>query len=67
MLAPIVRIIMRYGAGFLVAKGLLTPEDGTAFGLDPDIAQMLEVGIGMAVGAATELYYAASKRWGWNT
>jgi hypothetical protein len=67
MTGVIVRILLRYGAGFLVAKGLLSPEDGSTFAVDPDLAQMLEVGIGLAVGAATELYYTLAKKWGWAT
>lgn len=67
MTGVLVRIILRYGAGFLVAKGLLTPEDGTALGVDPDVAQMLEIGIGAAIGAGTELYYALARKFGWST
>lgn len=67
MVGVVVRIILRYGAGFLVAKGLLSPEDGSTFAVDPDLAQMLEIGIGFGIGAATEAYYAIAKRLGWAT
>jgi hypothetical protein len=62
-----IRIILRYFAGFLVAKGLLSPEDGSTFAVDPDIAQFMEMGVGIAVGAITEGYYYLARRWGWTT
>ena len=67
MTGAIVRIILRYGSGALVAKGILSPDDGAIFAADPDVAQMLQVGIGAAIGAATEVYYAIAKRMGWAT
>lgn len=67
MTGVLIRIALRYSAGFLVARGLLSPEDGSVFAVDPDLAKMLEIGIGLAIGALTEAYYAFAKRWGWAT
>jgi hypothetical protein len=67
MTGVIVRILLRYGAGFLVAKGLLSPEDGSTFAVDPDLARFLEMGIGASIGAVTEAYYFFAKKWGWAT
>jgi len=60
-----IRILLRYAAGALVAKGLLSVEDGASFATDPDLMQLLEVGAGLAIGAATELWYAAARKFGW--
>jgi hypothetical protein len=60
-----IRILLRYAAGALVAKGLLSAEDGATFISDPDITQLLEAGAGLAIGAATELWYWAARKYGW--
>lgn len=65
MTGILIRILLRYAAGALVAKGLLSPEDGTAFAGDQEIMQLLEVAAGIGIGAATELWYAAARKFGW--
>ena len=50
MSAVVIRIVLRYGAGLLVAKGLLAPEIGPALADDPDIQMVLEVGVGLVAG-----------------
>ncbi len=65
MTGILIRILLRYAAGALVAKGLLTAEDGASFATDPDIMQALEVAAGIGIGAATELWYAAARKFGW--
>jgi len=60
-MTPIIRIILRYGAGFLVAKGYLTPSDGTFLATDPDII----MAAGAILGVVTEGWYALATRLGW--
>jgi hypothetical protein len=66
MTAPIARIVLRYIVGLLVAKAIFSPEDGNAFISDPEIAQMVELGVGVVVGAVTEAWYGLARRWGWS-
>lgn len=65
MTGPISRIILRYIVGLLVAKAIFSPEDGNILVSDPEIAQMVELGVGVVVGAVTEGWYALARRWGW--
>lgn len=62
MTSVIIRIGLRYGAAYLVARGLLSPDDGASLATDPDV-QML---IGTAMGAAAEGWYWAARRFGWS-
>lgn len=62
MTSVIVRIALRYGAGYLVLKGLLSAEDGTNFATDPDI-QML---VGAGLGVVAEGWYWAARKFGWS-
>ncbi len=57
-LAPIARIILRYGIGYLAGSGA-----GEALALDPDAVLVLS----LALGAAVEAIYAIAKRKGWAT
>ena len=67
MIGVFVRIFLRWFAGFLVAKGLFAPDDATIITSDPEIERLIVSGIGTAVGAGTELWYWAAKRYGWAT
>lgn len=62
MTEVIIRIVLRYVAAFLSAKGLLTQESGTAIVSDPNIAQGIEIGLGLFVGMAAECWYWATCR-----
>ncbi|HEV7321596.1 MAG TPA: hypothetical protein VGO04_23585 [Ensifer sp.] len=65
MSAVVVRILLRYGAGLLVAKGMLAPEAGPALAEDPDLQMLLQVGAGLVAGAACEGWYLLARRLGW--
>lgn len=52
-----VRIILRYLAMFLVAKGILSPELGDMLAYDPYVQMGFEAVIGFAIGAGVELWY----------
>jgi hypothetical protein len=63
MKAVIVRIILRYASGFLIAKGLV----GVDFAQDPDVAMLAEAILGGAIMVGTEVWYWAAKKYGWVT
>jgi len=65
MAAVIARIILRYGAGFLVAKGLLAPEAGAQLSTDPDMQMLLQVGAGGVAFVVSEGWYFFARRMGW--
>lgn len=65
MTAVIVRIVLRYAAGVLVARGLLGADDASAFSADPDIQMAVETGLGLAIAAATEWWHALARKFGW--
>ena len=56
--APIARIILRYGIGYMVGS-----QAGDALALDPDAVLMLS----LALGALVEIIYTLAKRRGWAT
>lgn len=57
-LAPIARIMLRYGIGYLAGSNI-----GDALAMDQDAVLMLS----MVLGAAVEVLYATAKRKGWAT
>lgn len=65
-MGAIIRIGLRYGAGFLVARGLLGESDGNMLAADPEVAALIETGVGLALGAASEAWYYLAKRLGWD-
>lgn len=56
--APLARIALRYGIGYLAGSGV-----GDALALDPDAV----LAVSVALGAAVEAVYAMAKRRGWAT
>ena len=56
-LAPFVRIILRYIAGVLIARGYFGEGDASLF-MDEEI-------IGLIVMLLNEAWYYAARRWGW--
>lgn len=67
LLSPILRIILRYVAGFLVAKGLLDAQTGADLAADADLLHVMEIAAGFTIAAVTEGFYALAKRFGWST
>lgn len=63
-MTPIIRILLRVLAGFLVGKGFT--EAQTLAG-DPELIALVETGIGAIIWVATEAWYALAKRFGWRT
>ncbi|MDW9814920.1 hypothetical protein GOB25_07530 [Sinorhizobium meliloti] len=65
MTAVLIRITLRYGAGLLVAKGLLAPEMGVDLSTDPDVTMALQVAAGVVAGVVSEAWYFLARRLGW--
>ena len=65
MIAVIIRIVLRYGAGILVARGLLGAGDAAALSADPEVQIALEAGVGLAISAATEGWYMLAHKFRW--
>ena len=63
----VIRIGLRYLAGFLIAKGFLMPDLGDALQKDPEVLAALQVVAGLAVGAISEGWYWLAKKLGWRT
>lgn len=58
MIAPIIRIVLRYGVGLVLGM-----EVGSLLAGDPDVVLLVATG----VGVATEAVYAYAKKKGWAT
>ncbi|ANT51236.1 hypothetical protein [Mesorhizobium amorphae] len=65
MIAVIIRIALRYGAGILVARGLIGAGDAAVLSADPEIQMALETGVGLALSAATEAWYVLARKFHW--
>ena len=66
MIAVIIRIALRYGAGVLVARGLLGAGDAAALSGDPEIQMALETGVGLALSIAAEAWYVLARKFHWS-
>lgn len=66
-MGPFTRIALRWAAGMLVAKGLFSPDDANLITSDPELARLVEMGLGAVAGAVAEGWYWLAKRLGWNT
>ena len=62
-MAPILRILARVLAGFLIGGGYMS--QGTADSIFADPA--FDMAIGAVLWGATEAFYWMAKRWGWRT
>lgn len=58
MIAPVTRIVLRYGVGTIFGM-----EVGSLLAGDPDVILLVATGIGVA----TEIAYAYAKKRGWAT
>ncbi|MFT3689677.1 hypothetical protein [Paenirhodobacter sp.] len=63
----IIRNVLRYISGALVAKGLIGADTGTALAVDPVIIETVTVAAGVMLGSVTEVIYAIAKKMGWRT
>ena len=67
MSGPLARILIRYVSAFLIAKGFFDGETVRLLSEDPELAAILEIAIGAALGAASEAFYFIAKKYGWRT
>lgn len=66
MIAPVSRIILRYVAGILIAKGWLDSGFGQQLATDPDVLSLVQIGVGFAAAAASEGWYWLARKFGWS-
>jgi hypothetical protein len=66
MVPVVTRIVLRYIAAALVAKGVFTSADAGELVADPDVLNLIEVGAGLAIGAVTEWWYWLARKFGWS-
>jgi hypothetical protein len=66
-IGPLARILLRYLAGAMVTYGLLANQDAEGMVMDPEIIEVFEIGLGLAIGAATEYWYRLARKFGWET
>lgn len=66
MTGPIARIILRYVAMALVARGIFTAEDASTLSSDGDLLNAIEIGVGALIGVGTEAWYYLARKFGWN-
>lgn len=65
MTAVVARIALRYASGALVAKGFLPDDIGRGLAVDVDVLSIIEISLGLALGAATEAWYWLARKFGW--
>lgn len=65
MPAPFIRIALRYLAAALVAWGYLAEDQAALIADDPDLVMALTMVAGWLVGAFTEVWYYAARKFGW--
>lgn len=66
MIPVFTRIAMRYVAMALVARGLLGADDASILSTDPDIAMLIEVGIGSAIAVGAETWHWLARKFNWS-
>ena len=64
MTGPIIRILLRYLSGVLIAKGFFSDGD-TSLLESPELVSGLEMAAGMAIAAGTEYWYKLADKRGW--
>lgn len=62
-MGPLIRILARVLAGFMIGRGYTTTEATDAIFNDP----AFDMATGFLIWGATEGFYWAAKRWGWRT
>lgn len=63
-LGPVIRILLRYGIGFLIAYGLLT-EGARGLSEDPDAVFLIEMVGYVLLALFVEIWYGLAKKYGW--
>lgn len=61
------RILLRYLAAVLVARGFMTDNIGTMLAGDADVLSAVTAAVGIAMAAAVEGWYFLARKFGWST
>ena len=61
-MSVVIRILLRYGSAALVARGFLSDGQGSMIASDPELASLIEMGAGIALGALAEGWYWAARK-----
>lgn len=64
-MAPLIRILLRYATAPLLYFGLINANEAGDLIADPEIAQWVSLGAGIAAPIITEGWYWLAKRFGW--
>ena len=67
MSGVLARILLRYLAAALVARGFLADDLGTMLSGDADVMSAVTAGLGIAMAAAVEGWYVLARKFGWGT
>lgn len=67
MSGPLARILLRYLAGALVARGLIDPDAAYYINTDPSVIELATIIVGTALGFLSERFYTLAKKYGWAT
>lgn len=65
MYAILIRIVLRYLSGFLVAKGLLSPGFYDLVSNDPELGTVIELALGGLAAVLAEGFYYLARRFRW--
>ena len=64
-MGPIIRIFLRYTTFPLLYFGLINPNEAADIIADPQIAQWVSLGAGIASPFLAEGWYWLARKWGW--
>lgn len=67
MTALIVRLVLRYLSGALLALGIFTNEDILYFMDQPEVTEYATIAVAALLGFIAEYWYILAKRCGWVT
>lgn len=66
-MGAIIRIALRYATFPLLYYGVITEHEASDLIADPEIAQWVSLGLGIAAPIVSEGWYWLAKRFGWRT
>lgn len=65
VMAPLVRILLRYITLPLLALGLILPEEQQAIIADPELVSYASTGLGLLAPLVAEGWYVLARQFGW--
>ena len=67
LIGPVSRILLRVIAYTMVTWGYFDPDIGQMIADDPDIAMIVQMGLGAVIAVGTEIWYIVARKMGWPT